>query len=200
MVFTLLPYKAIGAADRASMKRVPAQLKLAQTANAPRGRYGKMKKLMKPEKLFSTDVPEMKLVADVKRGANYVPTIISSSRDAYAQLKKMYDPDTINLQEEFIIMTMNRRNEVLSYYKLSKGGMTGTVVDTRMLFIAILLSGSTGVILSHNHPSGNLKPSPEDEGITRRIQEAGKLLDIHIHDHLILTDDGYYSFADNGKM
>jgi DNA repair protein RadC len=201
MVFTLLPYKAIGAAACERMKRGPLpQLNLAQTALAPRQGYGKMKKLMKPKKLFSTKVPKVKLKAEIIRGEDYTPIIVSSSRVAYEALIEMYDHDTIGIQEEFIIACLNRRNEIVSFYQVSKGGMTGTVVDTRLLFACILLCGASAIILSHNHPSGALMPSPEDLSITRRIQAGAKLLDIHVHDHIIVTTDGYHSFADNGRM
>jgi DNA repair protein RadC len=112
----------------------------------------------------------------------------------------MYDHDTIDYQEEFIVMVLNRRNEVTGYYQLSKGGMTGTVVDTRILFTSVLLAGGVAMILSHNHPSGATMPSAEDKSITARILQGGKLLDIHLHDHIIVTTQGYYSFADNGQM
>ena len=124
-------------------------------------------------------------------------TRISSSRDAW----ELLSPHVSDLHvEEFWMILLNRANLVLRLTRLSQGGITGTVVDTVALFKQALLENAKGIILCHNHPSGSTQPSPEDISITRRIQQAGKLLDIHIHDHIIVTAESYYSFADSGQL
>jgi DNA repair protein RadC len=91
--------------------------------------------------------------------------------------------------------------KLIGYFKLSSGGLTSTIVDTRLLFSVALKSLATGVILSHNHPSGNLKPSEQDKSLTDRIKQASRLLDINFLDHIIVTPKfKYYSFADDGKL
>jgi DNA repair protein RadC len=102
---------------------------------------------------------------------------------------------------EFIYMLMlNRQNQVLGCHQISKGGMTGTVVDVRVVFQVALKSCATSIILGHNHPSGNLDPSDADKKITRQISEAGKMLEIPVIDHLILTTDSFLSMADEGIL
>lgn len=102
--------------------------------------------------------------------------------------------------EEFWVLYLNNANKVTVKYQLSKGGMTGTVVDVRIIFKSALESGAVGIVLCHNHPSGNLKPSEADKEITKKIKIAGKSLDIMVLDHVIVTQNGYYSFADEGIL
>ena len=100
--------------------------------------------------------------------------------------------------EEFWIIYMNNSNKVISKSQLSKGGITGTLVDVRIVFKTALEIGATALILCHNHPSGNLIPSDADKQITRKLKLAGDTLEIKVLDHLIVTETGYYSFADEG--
>lgn len=102
--------------------------------------------------------------------------------------------------EEFWVLYLNNANKVIAKNQLSKGGMTGTVVDVRIIFKSALESGAVGILLCHNHPSGNLKPSEADIEITKKVKTAGKNLDINVLDHLIITQNGYYSFADEGIL
>jgi DNA repair protein RadC len=102
--------------------------------------------------------------------------------------------------EEFWILYLNRSNKVISRMKLSQGGISGTVTDVRMVMKKAIEYLSSGIIVCHNHPSGNLNPSESDSKITRKIKEAGNLLDIQLLDHLIISDKDYYSFADNGLL
>jgi DNA repair protein RadC len=102
--------------------------------------------------------------------------------------------------EEFWVLYLNNANKVIAKNQLSKGGMTGTVVDVRIIFKSALESGAVGILLCHNHPSGNLKPSEADIQITKKVKTAGKSLDINVLDHLIITQNGYYSFADEGIL
>lgn len=122
---------------------------------------------------------------------------ITSSHDAYqAFLPKLQDLNT----EEFWILLLNRQNEIIDLKQISQGGVAGTVVDPKVIFKIALQSLASGIILSHNHPSGNLKPSKADIQITNKIKTAGQTLEINVHDHLIISDQGYYSFADEGIM
>jgi DNA repair protein RadC len=95
---------------------------------------------------------------------------------------------------------LNRASKPLGWVKISQGGITGTVADPRLIFQAALLTNSSALILSHNHPSGNLNPSQADIELTRKIKEGGKILEISLLDHLIISGDGYYSFADEGMI
>ena len=127
--------------------------------------------------------------------------IITSSLDAYTVLKDFISQNTIALQEHFIVMYLNRANRVLGVYKLSNGGITGTVADPRLILGIALKIAATGIILAHNHPSGNLKPSSADVELTKKIKTAAAFMDILVTDHLILSANGeYYSFADEGLI
>jgi DNA repair protein RadC len=102
--------------------------------------------------------------------------------------------------EEFWIIYLNNANKVISKSQLSKGGITGTVVDVRLVFKTAIEIGAVGIILSHNHPSGTLQPSEADKQITRKLKLAGENLDIKILDHVIITESNYFSFADAGIL
>ena len=128
-------------------------------------------------------------------------TTISSSSKAAAILLQSFDMNTIALQETFKVLLLNNSNKVKGIYTLSIGGITGTLVDIRILYAVILKSLSTAVILCHNHPSGTLKASELDKEITEKIRKAGSYLDVKVLDHIILNPDGkYFSFADNGLL
>jgi DNA repair protein RadC len=102
--------------------------------------------------------------------------------------------------EEFWILFLNRSNRVINRMKLSQGGISGTVTDVRMVMKKAIEYLASGIIVCHNHPSGNLNPSESDSKITQKIKEAGNLMDIQLLDHLIISDKDYYSFADNGLL
>ena len=102
--------------------------------------------------------------------------------------------------EEFFCIFLNRSNKVIKVEQISKGGISGTVTDVRILFKNAVLNTASGLIVAHNHPSGNLNPSESDNKITAKIKEAGNLLDIQLLDHLIICNSDYYSFADNGLL
>jgi DNA repair protein RadC len=96
---------------------------------------------------------------------------------------------------------MNRSNAVLGIMSVSKGGISGTITDIRIIFQGALKSNASGIIISHNHPSGNTDPSESDRRITQKIKEAGNIMDIQLLDHIIILPvEGYYSFADNGVV
>lgn len=124
---------------------------------------------------------------------------IMSSKDAYEMLKEIWSKQ-IEVREEMVILLLDRSNNVLGYQVLSMGGITGTVADLRLLYSAALNALATGIIMSHNHPSGNNNPSEQDKSLTRKVKEAGLIMDVNLLDHLIITTNGYYSFADEGQM
>ncbi|MEM9649874.1 MAG: JAB domain-containing protein [Bacteroidota bacterium] len=124
---------------------------------------------------------------------------IGSSSQAAQVLFDHWDKNTIGLHESFKVVLLDNGNRVKGIYEISKGGITGTLVDLRILFAVTLKSLSVSIILCHNHPSGTLKASSTDKAITEKIRKASKLFDIVVLDHIIITPDGsYYSFADEG--
>lgn len=124
---------------------------------------------------------------------------ITSSKKASEILAPFYK-DLIDYKELSYMILLNRSGRIIGVHKLSEGGRCSTIVDIRIVFQVAILAGATALILSHNHPSGELKASSNDDILTKRIQEAGKLLEIEVLDHLILTSEGYYSYADEGKL
>jgi DNA repair protein RadC len=125
---------------------------------------------------------------------------ISSATDAYEILMKQWDLGKIGLLEEFKIVLLNRNNKVLGLVNISQGGMSGTVADPKLIFVAALKAAASYIILAHNHPSGEMKPSKEDLHLTKKLVEGGKLLDIPIVDHLIISKESFYSFCDEGMI
>jgi DNA repair protein RadC len=126
---------------------------------------------------------------------------ISNSQDAFKILYPLFDINTIEFKEEFLLLLLNRANNILGWFKLSSGGTSGTVVDVKIVFILALQTNASSIILCHNHPSQNIKPSEADIRLTKQIKEAGNLLDIKILDHLIIASDGtYFTFADEGLL
>lgn len=122
---------------------------------------------------------------------------ITSSKDAYEQIRS-YLMDLPH--EEFWILLLTRSNEVIRPVQISQGGISGTVADPKIIFKSALEHLASSMILVHNHPSGNLKPSEADKELTRRLVTSGKLLDIPVLDHLIVSELGYLSFADEGML
>ena len=121
---------------------------------------------------------------------------IQSSCDAYQYFNKIFDEDTLELKEEMIVLFMNRNNNTLGWAKISSGGVAGTFADPKIVFQLALLANASSIILAHNHPSGNLKPSQADIALTRKMKAAGEVLEISMLDHLILTKETYRSMAD----
>lgn len=104
------------------------------------------------------------------------------------------------LHEEFYVLYLNRGNYVIEKKQLSKGGIAGTVADGKIIFKTALELNASGIILAHNHPSGNKQPSEQDKRLTKQLKDFGKLVEIEVLDHLIITSDTYYSFADEGIL
>lgn len=125
---------------------------------------------------------------------------ITCSQDAYSVLKNLYCPDTVEYQETAVVLFLNRINNTIGWMKVSTGGQAGTVIDGKIVFAAALQCGASGIILSHNHPSGETKPSNSDIHLTKCLVEIGKYMDLQVLDHLIITFTTYYSFADEGKL
>ena len=125
---------------------------------------------------------------------------IYSSEDAYKILLPTYKEGTICYKEYFKVLLLSQSNQVLGYTLISEGGITETCADVRVILQAALLTNSVALILAHNHPSGNTKPSRQDMEITKQVKDAARLMRITVLDHLILTDTGYYSFADEGEL
>lgn len=125
---------------------------------------------------------------------------ISGSRDAYNVLLENWDKSKIEFIEQFKVMLLNRANKVLGIFEVSSGSSTGTVADPKLIFAAAIKANACGIILAHNHPSGNLQPSQSDLELTKRMKEGGKLLEIQLLDHVIVTTELYYSFADEGLL
>ncbi|MGB0929477.1 MAG: RadC family protein [Chitinophagales bacterium] len=122
---------------------------------------------------------------------------IKGSNDAF----ELLHPKIADLpHEEFWVIFMNRGNKIVSTERISIGGVAGTVADVKLIFKRALELTVSGMILAHNHPSGNLRPSQADIQLTKKMVEAGKLLEINVFDHVIVTDMGYYSFADEGGI
>ena len=123
---------------------------------------------------------------------------VTGSKDA-ADAYRIFWPAYDHIEFSYLLM-LNRQNQILGYHQLSKGGMTGSVVDVRVIFQVALKSCATSLILAHNHPSGNLDVSDADRKITNQIKQAGVILDIPLLDHLIMTTDSYLSMADEGLL
>ncbi len=126
-----------------------------------------------------------------------VPELIKGSRDAYQVMKR----HLIDLNhEEFWLILLSRASKVIAKELVSKGGLSGTVADPKIIFHMALQHQASAIILIHNHPSGNLKPSQLDIDLTKKIANAGRMLDINVLDHLIITDSSYFSFGDEGLL
>lgn len=145
-------------------------------------------------------LPQIELTLKYKGTKKSELKQITSSKDCFDIFKLLFDADTFDWTEEMILLCLNQANKVIGYYKVSSGGMTGTVCDPRVVFTIALNCGATGLILAHNHPSGNLKASSADKEVTEKIKQGGKLLDIRLLDHIIITEDNYFSFADEGLI
>ncbi len=125
---------------------------------------------------------------------------VTSSTTAYKIFHDDWDKNSIELYEKFKIMLLNKGNKVLGIVPISRGGIEGVVVDLKLVFGTAMKAGASNIILAHNHPSGNLRPSHPDISITKKLVTAGKILEVQILEHLIITNEGYYSFADEGML
>lgn len=144
-------------------------------------------------------VAEVELVYRTKVKPSERPTI-SSSADIFKILRQIWNDGKIELVEEFKVLFLNRGNKVLGVFDASSGGITGTVADPRIILAAAVKASAVSLILSHNHPSGSIKPSRADEELTNKIKYGAQFLDIRLLDHIIITSETYFSFADEGLL
>lgn len=127
--------------------------------------------------------------------------LIRSSEDACKLLmQSAFHTDTLEYKEYVKLVLLNNANKVLGIATISEGGMNSTVVDIRLVLQTALLAHSSSIILAHNHPSGKLTPSGYDDAMTQQVRKAAELVDIVLHDHIIVTRDGYYSYKDEGRL
>jgi len=135
-----------------------------------------------------------------KNASSILRAKITSSKDAYNYIKQFYNDD-IDIYESFFLLLLNNSNNTVGYAKISQGGITGTVVDLRIIAKYCIESLCPACILAHNHPSGKTTPSKSDKDVTKKITDGLKMLDIKVIDHVILTsENGFYSFADNSEQ
>lgn len=145
-------------------------------------------------KKYKSIMPEVTLKY---RKGNVKKVKISSSSDVYEIAMELFNQDTLEINEEFIALYLNASNNTIAWFKVSQGGITGTVVDVRHIIKTALDTNAVSIILMHNHPSGNCTPSQNDINRTREVVAAAKLFNIRVHDHIIVTDDnGYFSMSD----
>lgn len=153
------------------------------------------------DKVSNTIVSEVELIykTNIKPSERIK---IEDSKKVYEVLKTVYDYNKIEHKESFYAMYLNRANKILAVILISEGGTSACLVDVKLIFQAALKLNASGIILSHNHPSGQLQPSSADIQITNKVKEAAKLLEMQVIEHIIVTpeDDKYYSFADNGQI
>ena len=126
--------------------------------------------------------------------------LIRHSSDAYDILIDYWDKGSIDYCESFVVVLLSQRNEVLGIFKVSEGGIAGTLVDVRKIYQAAILANASSILIAHNHPSGNLKPSQQDLTLTKRIKAAGEVMQVKLLDHLIVTSDTFYSMMDEGVI
>lgn len=149
--------------------------------------------------ISGSQVSEIELVYKSKMKPSDRP-VVRSSADSAQLLRDHWNVDTIELVEGFKVLYLNRANRAIGIYQVSTGGLTGTVADIRLIMAAAIRLAACAIIIAHNHPSGNLRPSRADEELTQKIKQAGIFLDIKLLDHIILTTDALFSFADEGLL
>lgn len=145
---------------------------------------------------YKTMTDELNLV---RTKQNFPKAKIGGSHDAAEYARQFYSDD-ITIYESFFLILLNNANNTIGYVKISQGGITGTVVDPRIIAKYAIETLSTSIIMCHNHPSGTLKPSRADIAITEKVKNGLKLFDIKVLDHLILTENNYHSMSDNNEI
>lgn len=126
--------------------------------------------------------------------------IIKTSSDIYRLLKSIYPYEEIAYREHFYALYLASNNKFLGYKQISSGGITSTVADVRVILQGALLANATTLVIAHNHPSGNLMPSVADIELTKRVYKSASIMDIRLIDHMIISEDGFYSFADENNL
>jgi len=125
---------------------------------------------------------------------------ISNSRETYSLITNYWNLDTIEMLEEVKVILLNKANKVLGIFDLSKGGICSSIIDVKIVLSITLKTLASGIIIVHNHPSGNLSPSKADIDITEKLKSACKIMEIILLDHLIISKEDYFSFADDGLL
>lgn len=137
--------------------------------------------------------PQLKVKVTATKGDEI---FVKNSDDIVEVLRNLFNSDTIQWTEEFIIVCLNRAHKIIGTCKVGMGGFSGVVCDPKVIMTIALQSAASSLILAHNHPSGSTKPSDSDRNMTKKIKQACELFDINLLDHIILTDESYYSFAE----
>ena len=144
------------------------------------------------------NLPEIQISISFKGKKSQLRTLTCAEDTADVIRELMSKDGLIHYREEVILLCLNQANKVMGYYRVSAGGVTGTVADLRIIATVALNCAANQLILAHNHPSGSLQPSSADKTLTRKAQEGLALLDIRLLDHLIITDESFFSFANEG--
>jgi DNA repair protein RadC len=155
------------------------------------------KTIIQMKTTYKTSLPELFLG---RKKSDALKIKVRTSKDSYDFFKQVWDEDTLEFCESSIVVYLNRANNTIGWMKVSQGGITGTVIDPKIVLAGALKCGAVAMIIAHNHPSGNLKPSQADIDLTRKLKAACSILDMTLLDHVILAEDGYYSFSDNGEL
>jgi DNA repair protein RadC len=148
-------------------------------------------------KTYKSKFPEITL--KLKKG-EILNCQIKQSKDSADLFRRIWDVDTLPICESFVVIFLNRCNNTIGWFKVSQGGLSGTVVDNRLILATALNCLASAMIICHNHPSGNVQPSEADVAITKKLKVAAEIMDMQVLDHVILTEDNYYSFTDNGIL
>ena len=146
-------------------------------------------------KTYKSNFPQITL--KLKKG-EVLNCKITKAQDAADLFRKIWDNDTLDICETVIAIFLNRQNNTIGWFKVSQGGLNGSVVDNRLILATGLNCLASSIILCHNHPSGNLNPSEADISVTKKLKEGGNIMDIQLLDHIILTEESFYSMHDNG--
>jgi len=158
-----------------------------------------MKSIMSDAALLTKAIPKIKYSFQTKVNPLSLPKV-NKSQDVYQILLKQWDRHKLEFIEQFKVLLLSRSNRALGILTASTGGTSGTVAEPKLVFAPAIARNASSIIVAHNHPSGNVKPSDADIQLTKKLVEAGKLLEVPILDHLIISKVGYYSFADDGLM
>ena len=142
-------------------------------------------------------IPKIKIKVSVSKGDKIT---ITSPEDMVEVIRKMFKSNTFYWTEEMILVCLNRANNIIGFYNVSSGGVTGTVCDPKVVMTVALQSGASRIIVAHNHPSGNKSPSIQDIDITRKLKSACEVMDIHLLDHIIITDKEHTSIIEEGFL
>ena len=149
------------------------------------------------ENINYLEIPQITISYSLKQKGKRA--IVRSSIDAANVFRTVFD-SFIDHHEEFYVLYLSRMNRALGVMSIGKGGISECPIDIKIIMQGAIKSLASSVILCHNHPSGSIDPSPQDDFLTRKVKDAGKILDIQVNDHIILTDESYYSYADEDRI